>query len=407
MATDNIHLPENRLRGLSRVLIGLGIGGLIATIAGAVVYSNIKHALAAYLVGTLCVTAISLGGLFWTMIFHQVNAGWSATVRRQFENLMMNLPLCMGFVFIFLVAEIATGGTLLTWMGVDHHTNHLMHHKRPWLNEPFLVVRFIIFAGVLTFLANRLWRFSTEQDRTGDRFLTLKARKTSAGGLLAFALVTAFFAFDYVMALDYRFFSTMFGVYYFASTTFSSLVVVLLITGLIRLGGRLTGAVSNEHVHDLGKLTFGFTVFWAYIAFSQYFLIWYSNIPEESAWFVYRKQGGWENLAAILAIGHFIIPFLILLLRPVKRHPAGVAAVGIWLLAMLVLDMVWVIRPMVYVGIPAAEIPGAERWWVDVAGILGVACVWAGVLASRIGRGPLVPLKDPRLPEALEHRNWV
>ncbi len=407
MAADNVNLPEGRLKGLSTVLIGIGVAGLLATVAGAVIYGNLKHAFAAYLVGVLCVTAASLGGLFWTMVFHQVNAGWSATVRRQFENLMMNLPLCMGLVAIYLIAELATGDTLLTWMKVDASTNHLMHHKKPWLNEPFLVVRFLVYAGVFSFLATRLWRLSTEQDRSGDRFLTLKARKTSAGGLLAFALCTAFFAFDFVMALDYRFFSTMFGVYFFASTAFSALCIVLLVTGLVRLGGRLTGAVSDEHVHDLGKLTFGFTVFWGYIAFSQYFLIWYSNIPEETAYFVYRKQGGWQNLSAILVIGHFLIPFLLLLQRPIKRHPAGVASVGVWLLVMLFLDMVWLVRPMVYVGIPAAQIPGAERWWLDIAGLLGVAGIWGGVLVARIGRGPLVPLKDPRLTESLEHRNYV
>lgn len=406
MAKDNINLPKGACAGLARTLIGLGIAGLLVTLAGAFVY-NAKHAVASYAVGVFSVTAISLGALFWTMVFHQTNAGWHATVRRQIENIMMNLPLCVGLIAVMLIVELASGGLLFSWMRPEYADNHLLHAKKAWLNEPFLVVRFFIYAGVWTFLATKLFRYSLEQDRTGDRFLNNRARFTSAWGLLAFALTTGFFAFDFIMAMDFRFFSTMWGVYYFASGPFSCMAVLLLVTGMLRLRGRLTGAVTNEHVHDMGKLLFGMNVFWSYIAFGQYFLIWYGNIPEETAWIVYRKQGGWENLAAFLAIGHFFIPFLILLQRPVKRHPALAAAVGVWLLFMLVMDMVWLVRPMVYTPASGLESPGPAAMWIDVAAVAGVCCLWAGVLVRRIASGPLIPLKDPRLTEALEHCNYV
>ena len=407
MQHDNVHLPQAALGAAGRLMIGIGLLLLGITLVGAFVYTP-KHALAAYQVGVMSVTAISLGGLFWVMVFHLVAAGWSTTVRRVFEQLMAMLPWCVALLLPIVVIEVAAGGVLLEWLSIDPETSFLVGLKEPFLNAPFFVFRFLLYASVWVILANRLFGFSVEQDATGDRFLSNKARVTSSWGMLLFALFTAFFAFDFMMAMDYRFFSTMWGVYYATSAFFGSIAVVVLILLASKAFGRLTGAVSNEHVHDLGKLLFAFGApFWAYIAFSQYFLIWYSNIPEETAWFVHRQQGGWENLAALLVIGHFLIPFLILLFRPLKRALPALAIMAVWLLFMLVLDMIYIIRPMVYLKDLADQNPGFTAIWLDLAGILGVIGIWTGILVMRLGRYPLVPLKDPRLPEALHHKNYV
>jgi hypothetical protein len=225
--------------------------------------------------------------------------------------------------------------------------------------------------------------------------------------MLLFALSTAFASFDWLMSLDFTFFSTMWGVYYFAGAAYSSVAVTAVILAMLRRSGKLEGAVTKEHFHDLGKLLFTFTVFWAYIGFSQYFLIWYSNIPEESAYYVIRNQNGWENTAFILSIGHFIAPFFILLIRRVKESTLGLAVMALWMLLMIALDLVWNIRPMVYAGAASAANPGPVGWWLDAVGFVGPMAIFAGLLVRRVAAGPRVAIKDPRLVEALAHKNYV
>lgn len=406
MAHDNIHLREGAGVGASTVLIALGGAGLALTVAGGVVHGP-KHAVASAMVGVYTILAAALGGLFWTMALHLIGAGWTATVRRQFENLMSLIWVPFALMIPILLFEIVSGGVMFPWLKSELAHDPLLTHKSGWLNAPFFFLRFMAYGALWAILAMSLWRFSTEQDRTGDRWLTNKAKKMSAWGLPLAALSIAFVAFDWIMSIDYRFFSTMWGVYYFASVAQAALCCVVLVLAVLRLTGRLTGAVTMEHFHDLGKLVFAFTVFWAYITFSQYFLIWYSNIPEESAYYVIRNENGWQNMAFILSVGHFIFPFLILLIRRVKESTLGLAAMAVWMLVMIAADLIWNIRPMVYVGVPANDQPGPVAWWLDVVGLIGPVALFAGLLIRKVASGPLVALKDPRLPEALAHKNHV
>ena len=406
LAHDNVNLREGAGVGASTALLAVGAGGVLLTLVGAAVHGP-KHAMAAYMVGVYTVLAICLGGLFWTMVFQLVNAGWTATVRRQLENLMSLIPLALVLMLPIFILEVVGGGVMFTWLDPSNATDPLLAHKAGWLNPMFFGLRFIVYAALWGVLAMGLWRASTEQDRTGDRWLTSKARKMSGWGLPLFALSIAFVAFDWIMSVDYRFFSTMWGVYYFASVAQASLCVVVIVLAVLRVTGRLTGAVTMEHFHDLGKLIFGFTVFWAYITFSQYFLIWYSNIPEESAYYVIRRQNGWENLAVILSVGHFIAPFLILLVRRVKESTLGLAVMAVWMLLMIAADLVWNIRPMVYAGAAAESNPGPTGWWLDAVGLVGPIAIFAGLLVRRVAGGPLVAIKDPRMDEELHHKNYV
>jgi hypothetical protein len=162
--------------------------------------------------------------------------------------------------------------------------------------------------------------------------------------------------------------------------------------------GKMKGAFTNEHMHDLGKLIFGFTVFWAYITFSQYFLIWYAAIPEESLWFTSRKVG-WEWLEWAIPIGHFIVPFLLLLPRPNRRSGLILGFVSVWLFVFHVFDLFWVIRP---------EVKGVDHIvWRDVVGVLGPICLFLGLFIKRLAAEPLAPRNDPRLDEALVHKNYI
>lgn len=410
MAHDNIHLPSGATSALSTGLIGLGVLGLVATaIAGFTV--DAKHAMSAALIGVMGVTGVSLGALFFVMVFHLTNAGWSSTIRRQFENVMSMLPVCFALFAVFAAVELFSGGVVASWLNeqVTVSEGYFIQKKAPYLNLAFIVVRAIIFFAIWLTLARIMWTNSVNQDRTGDRWLTAKSRFHASWGMLAFALSAAFFSFDWLKAVaDYRFFSTMWGVYFFAGAIFATIPTVVIILALLRRSGRLKDAVTDEHFHDLGKLMFGFTVFWAYIGFSQYFLIWYSNIPEETAFYVHRKSPPWDTLTMALVIGHFIVPWYLLLWRGARRSLMGLAGMAAYMIVMHILDLYWIVRPTVDLARTMTTTPNiAGGLWIDAAGIIGVVALYAGLLARKVGSGPLVPLHDPRLAQALKHKNYV
>jgi hypothetical protein len=407
LSDENITLPPQKGDSLSLILLVVGAAGLLVTIAGAMLIpGGLRHALAAYHIGAMSALAISLGGLFFVMAFLLTAAGWSATVRRQFEHLMRLVPIAALFVAPVLIIELATGGQLFQWLNPElRRTDYLLEIKAPYLNPLFFAIRAVIYIFVWWSLSRLLWGYSKEQDATGDKWLTNRGARTSTWGMLLFALTVAFAAFDWLMSMDFRFFSTIWGVYYFAGAAYASLGVVAVVFSLCIHNGKLKGLVTEEHLHDIAKLMFAFTVFWAYIAFSQYFLIWYANIPEETAFMLARKTGGWEHYSTLLVFGHFLLPFFILLWRYVRRTPLVLAAVGVWMVAMHIIDIAWIVRPFVY-GTEIDKIR-IDRIWLDIAGIVGVLGIFFGLLVRNIFSGPLVATKDPRMDEALHHRNYV
>ncbi|MBC7835216.1 MAG: hypothetical protein H7Y88_08975 [Phycisphaerales bacterium] len=400
---------------LSTLLIFLGFAGLVVTVFGGYAaagehFEGVIHATGSWLVGALFCITLSLGALGLTMIFHQFNAGWSVTARRQLENMASLFPVCLAiFAPVLLVELFITKGGLYHWMHrflveaePGAHVDTLLVKKENFLNIPFFLIRAAAYFGVWIYLGRRMFTLSRTQDSTGDRGLTVKARFTSAWGLLAFALTTAFAGFDWAMSTDPHFYSTMWGVYFFAGSILSATAMLVLILSLLRAKGKLIGLVTDEHFHDLGKLLLSFTVFWAYISFSQYFLIWYSNIPEETSWYIHRRQHGWQNLGFVLCVGHFVVPFLFLLFRGTKKSILAMIVVSLWILTMHVGDLFYIIRPEVY----DAKM-GLDLWWIDLGGVLGPILLYAGALLRKAASGPLIPLKDPRLAEALAHKNYI
>lgn len=396
--------------GLSIALLVVGAIGIALTVAGGF-SAGVKHALAAYHVGAMTCLAMGLGALFWVMAFHLTQAGWSVTIRRQFENIMILLPVGAVMVLPVLIIELWQGGHLFAWLTYTKPDgiaagDVLLEHKLAFLNPMFFFIRALIYIGLWSFLAWRLWGLSKEQDATGDKWLTNKARFTSSWGMPLFAITTAFASFDWLMSMDYRFFSTMWGVYFFAGAAFTAVPVVVIILNLLRSAGKLKGLVTAEHIHDLAKLMFGFTVFWAYIAFSQYFLIWYAAIPEETSFFLARKTDGWENLSKFLVFAHFLLPFFILLWRPVRRSFALLTIMAVWAIGLEVIDLYWIVRPFVYATDPTDKIK-LGLLWIDIAGAVGPLALFLGLIIHKVRSGPLIPTHDPRLPEAIAHKNYV
>ena len=405
MNEDNTTISAASVRKAAMLMLIIGAVGLLVTLIGAVSI-NFRHALGAFEVGVFTALAISLGSLFWILVFHSLNASWPITLRRQFENIASTIWVPVIMIVIVALIEVAQGGVLLTWLDRSGGYNHLLEVKAPYLNAPFFLVRVLIYAVIWIGISRTLLKWSRQSDETGDRTLGRKARFLSGAGIPLFAFSTAFASFDFLMALDYRFFSTMWGVYYFASCGLASLSTVAIVATLLRKAGKLDGLVTEEHFHDLGKLIFAFVVFWAYISFSQYFLIWYSNIPEETMWYISRQQHGWQWLFVTMTIGHFALPFLLLIWRKTKRTTMLLCGMGIYLLVMVALDMVWIIRPMVYLNTTATD-PGLAAIWLDIAGVVGVLGIFGGLVALKIPKSPLLPLKDPMLHECLHHKNYV
>jgi hypothetical protein len=211
-------------------------------------------------------------------------------------------------------------------------------------------------------------------------------------------LTHTFAAFDWLMSLEPHWYSTIFGVYSFAGSLVAGFSFLAIGAVAMRRAGLLPDAFSTEHLHDLGKLLFAFTVFWAYIGFSQFFLIWYGNLPEETLFFRVRLDGGWRAVSILLAVGHFAVPFFFLLSRSVKRNASALVAASVWMLSMHLVDVYWLVLPSIHHQ-PAR--PGV----VDVAALLAVGGAFVAAFGRALRGHPLVPVGDPRLPESLAFEN--
>ena len=275
----------------------------------------------------------------------------------------------------------------------------LLQAKSGYLNIPFFIFRAALFFGIWLWLSKVFYKKSTEQDISGNPDNTVKMQKYSTFGILLFALTVTFSGIDWVMSLTPHWYSTMIGVYFFAGAAVVSLSVMSLIAIMLRKAGYLREVLTVEHFHDLGKLLYGFNVFWAYIAFSQYFLIWYANIPEETVFYIQHFAGTWQYVAAFLVIGHFAIPFVMFMSRHAKRNLTFHAGMMCWLIFMHIVDLYWFIMPNV---IPEGFHIGFEPF----ACFAAIGGLYIGVLFTRMSKVALYPLQDPRLEEASHVQNF-
>jgi hypothetical protein len=247
-------------------------------------------------------------------------------------------------------------------------------------------------------LSQLYFRTSVRQDESGDPALTLRLERWSAPGMFLFAATLTFASFDLLMSTDPHWFSTIFGVYYFSGAVLGCFALLALTLILLQRSGRLSHAISPEHYHDLGKLLFAFLVFWGYIAFSQFMLIWYANIPEETAWYLRRHSEVWNPISLALVFGHFLIPFLLFLSRHPKRRALSLAVMAVWILVIHWVDLYWLVLPNLS---PEA----APFGLMDVALFVGMGGLFLAAAANRMRRHALIPLKDPRLGESLAFEN--
>jgi hypothetical protein len=440
---------SSRWAGSWKIVAGIGVLGLAGAAFG---YTTDPDRFAfSYLFAFFVPLSLALGSLFFVMVQFITKASWGVTVRRVAELFMRPMP-----VFAILVIPLVLlMPHLFPWLGAKHpaadpqtraaadsagaapHANpspveeargnpakepaamrdlpvpntkrmeraeegaehDIVVHKAFFLNKKFFLARLIAYLLLWSWLAQRFFRWSTEQDKDGALEHTIAAQKFAPVGLMIFGVTLTFFAFDWFLSLNATWYSTIFGVWFFAQSALFNMASVIVMTLLLRRSGLLGAAVSIEHYHDLGKLLFGWIVFWSYIAFAQFFLTWYSNIPDEVAFFHQRwhdNGGTWKGVSLLIVAMHFFVPFWFLMSRNVKRRLPLLAAGAVCMMVMHVVEVYWVVMPNLGPLAPS---------WVDLACLVGLVGIYLAAVLRGMEDYSLVAVGDPRLVRALEFEN--
>ncbi|HUU82642.1 MAG TPA: quinol:cytochrome C oxidoreductase [Phycisphaerae bacterium] len=395
---------ENRRLGLAggRLLRAATVVGLIGLILAAVLAFFVEHGAErffhSYLVSFCYFLSLALGALFFVVLQHLTRSGWSVVVRRLAEGIAGSVAL----LAILAVVVVLGMGYLYHWTDPDTVAgDQLLQWKRPYLHPTFFVIRLGVYFAVWVLLARFFFNNSVRQDETGDVALTLRMQWFSAPAMVLLAVTLTFASFDLLMSLEPHWYSTIFGVYYFAGGVVGFFGLIALTGILVQRSGRLTRAINEEHYQDVGKLIFAFVVFWAYIAFSQYMLIWYANIPEETTWYLDRQSGGWAAVSLVLLFGHFVVPFLALISRQPKRHPRILVAAAVWVLVMHWIDIYWLVMP----GTRFADGGRVPFHVMDLLCFIGLGGLFVAAVVHRLQGHSLIAQCDPRLPESLSFEN--
>ncbi len=382
-----------RLR--SRSFVFAVIGALV----GVVAFVADEHApsvfMQSYLIAYTFWIGITLGSLAVLMIHHLTGGAWGWVARRVLEASTRTLPL-MALLFIPIAFNLET---LYEWARPGADANHFIHEKAAYLNKPFFLIRaglyFVIWGGLI-FILNR---WSRQQDQEPPRPpgpADRRFRMVSGPGLVLYVLTVTFMSVDWVMSIDAEWYSTIFGILTMGGQGLATLAFVILVLALLARVEPISSVARPDNLHDIAKLMFAFVLLWAYFAVSQLLIIWSANLPEEIPFYLERLHGPWYPISVIILIGHFVLPFLLLLSRERKRSFRRVARVAFLLLAMRVVDIAWTIGPVF-------RHEGSSLHLLDFAMVLAMGALWLFLFFVNLAGRALVPAHDPYLREALAH----
>jgi hypothetical protein len=345
-----------------------------------------------YLWAYIFVVGISAGCLAWLMVQYLTGGAWGVVIRRPAEAAARTLPL-----LLVLFVPIAFGiQSLYPWSHPDVvAADPILKHKEIFLNTPFFLLRAAIILGGWCFLGWFMNRWSAKEDQ-GSAVAQRKMSRLSGPGLIFWGFAVTFLSIDWVMSLDAHWFSTMFGLLFVAGQGLSSMS--FLITVLVWLSYRrpLSEVLTPRHLHDVGKLLLANVMVWAYFSFSQWLIVWAGNLPDEIPWYVERLRGGWQYVALALVLGHFALPFALLLSRDLKRNFKLLSTITIFILCMRVVDIYWQVMP-------DASKSSLALSWMDFAALIGLGGIWLGYFLMQLEKRPLMPINAEDLVETLEH----
>ena len=348
-----------------------------------------------YMVAFAFTSVIGLGSFFFVMVQFLSGSAWSVTVRRIMENIMFTLPFgALLFIPIAFGLKYIYSWTDMAMASADP----VLKLKTGYLNENFFLVRTYIFFAIWS-----LWIFaiagqSAKQDSTKSVRQMYIASRWSAPGLFLAVVVGTLASFDWLMSIEPKWYSTIFGLYILTGGALAFFGIVTLVALGFRRAGLLKHAITIEHFHDLGKWLFALTAFYTYIAFSQYLLIWYANLPEETIWYRHRIVGGWFPIAIAMPFIRFIIPFFTLLCRPAKRNLTLLGVMSVWVIVCEYIDLYWIAMPVWYKD-------GPQIHWMDFATLAATVSICGFVFWSRFKSHKMVPVGDMRFQQSLGFEN--
>ncbi|MGH9313762.1 MAG: hypothetical protein ACRD1S_11275 [Vicinamibacterales bacterium] len=389
-------LPEDLIARVQRnaaitgaVLLGISIGLAILTGAGA------EQFFRSYLVAFMLCLGVALGSLAILMLHHLTGGAWGLVIRRHLEAASRTIP----FLTLAFVPVLFGLPALYIWARPDVVArDSILQAKQLYLNVPFFIGRAVFYFAVWNVLVYVINRWSLEQDAGGRQPVgsERKFRQISAPGLMAYGLTITFASVDWVMSLDPHWFSTIFGVLFMGAQALSAMAFAIVALAATSQYAPLADVVEQSHFHDLGKLLFAFVMLWAYFSFSQFLVIWSGNLPEEIPWYLERLHGGWGAVALLVLIGSFVLPFLLLLSRDVKRNRPLLGAIAAGVLVMRLVDLLWMIAPR----------PGHHGFpvhWLDVTLPLALGGLWLAIFTRELTRRRLLPVNDPYFEEVFAH----
>ena len=431
------HESIKRIAGGAAVLLGLISTYLLFfapdKVAGSFAYS--------WLFAFFFFFTLAVGGCFWTLLHNVSNSGWGTSVRRVMENLgsvfpwmaifaiPLALPDVQKWLYEWMNIHRASGGevfeenikSLFGFYGtksmghaLEENGQALLVNKQWYMNQVAWYARFAFYFIGLGLVIRGLRKLSTAQDNDpnpGTKNL-FRARFHSTYTLIIFAITITFAGIDLLQGMKFDWFSTMWGVYLFAGAALNSMAVIIITATLMQKGGYLKRVVGPEHYHIMGKLLLAFTIFWAYISFSQYFLIWYANITEETSWYLIRNTGGWNTASVVLVFGHFVVPFVVLLQAWLKKNPKLLSIVCAYTLVMHILDHYIIVIPERSVSLMnmlpeyknvTTSIPGA--FWGDILAFLTVGSGFVFFYLRALTQTATYPHRDPRILESANVSN--
>jgi hypothetical protein len=375
--------------------IGAAIAVVGAVACAVMGVGNPKQFLFSWLVSFLFFLSLALGALFFVLIQYASQGGWGVVLRRIGETTFATLPV-MAALFLPLLFGLRD---LYSWaVPGAAERDALLQWKSPYLNVPFFITRAALYFLIWSGIALLYFRGSRGQDETGDPAVSSRLRRLAGPAIIVLALTQTLASIDWIMSLTPHWYSTMFGVYFFAGSFVGFIALLSIVAVATRSAGLLDTVVTAEHLHDVGKWLFAFTAFWAYIAFSQYLLMWYANLPEETIFYKARLEGSWKAVSLFLMAGHFGVPFFYLMGRAVKRRGSTLALGGAWVLGMHFLDLYWQVMPTLH---PEGLRPSV----LDFAALLTVGGCFVAAAGWLMRRQALVPVRDPRLAESLAFEN--
>lgn len=372
------------------MVFGLMGVGLITFVVGLLM--NAGRTWHAFLVNHSLFMGLGLAAMFFLVIHYLAFAGWNVAVRRVTESFASYLPVAV-LMHVVLFFGI---GKLYPWTNHElMHNDHLLHGKTGFFSVTFVAIRAAVFFALVLFLSWKMIGNSVAQDEEGGESRLLRQKPLAAIYLVIFAPLFTVFSVDLLKSLDPKWFSTMFGVYVFIGFVQAFVATLILVVRRLQAAGYLN-IVTADHYHDMGKYLFGFTIFWAYIGVSQYLLIWYANLPEETTFYLLRQQGSWVWWSIALPVLRFVIPFIMLLPRMAKRTPSYLEKI-----ALVVVFGAW--WDLMYLVIPYFSPSGVSVTVWDIGMFLGFLGAFAFCVRRFLSKNNTVPVKDPFLHETMHH----